>query len=582
MKALYLWLCVMFLFLFSERNVAQGLSGDGSSSSPWSGTVPSTRVWMGATIFADDIVVPTGVTLTISPDSDFASYLNMYGSTLTIEEGGTLIINPNASATITTIENDGTLILGSIQNEVGTASLIHNTYTGSGSTEFRLYLSGGTTTGGDYIWHYISVPTNGVSVSNFNTMNLVQYIESYAEETDNFPGWVAYDGYQYSDGHFLVDTFNSLTLGMGYNYYSDDSKVISFTGDINTASVTRNLSYSGSSDYQGYNLLGNPYSSFLDWAGLYNGGATRSIANAIFFTYRGKIAAYVSGIGVNGGDQYIPPLQGFFVKSTASNGRVIFSPDKRTHIPDKIRYKKKHLVEDLASADTISFIRIGLSLPGDSADLVVRFNEKASPSFDNDLDAHSFSRTMGDINLWTTTEGSDYCINALPFPENSIEIPIGLSVKISGTFRLVSNEISKLDDYNIQLKDVKTNEMFDLRKEAIIEFSASPGIIENRFVLVVTKSTTGVKDISVTEKVFNVYATYGRTINIKLLKGEEMIQGSVAVYDIHGKVVLRDEKSEWYGKGDLKQFTIANGGRGVYLVVIDYGADQYVEKVVLQ
>lgn len=581
MKTPFFTLCIVFLQLVPVISIAQGFTGNGSNSNPYSGTVPGSQVWTGSAIYADDIVVPSGVILTISSGIDFASNLDMNECNLTIEAGGTFIINPNVLATITNIENEGTLILESTYDETGTASLIHDYYSGSGSTIVRLYLSGGTTAGGDYIWHYISVPQSNINASTFNTLNLAQYIESLSGSNDNSSGWVAYGGYQYSSSDILDETFNTLKLGQGYNYYNQQGSVVTLTGDINLSGLTIDLSYSGPSDYQGYNLIGNPFSSFLDWHSIYNGGATANIINAIYFTRRGKIAAYVNGVGVNGADQYIPPLQGFFVKSTAPDGIITFNPDFKCHTPDRIRFKKKNSDVIHTESDTISLIRIDLSLPGDSADFIVRFNKQASPFFDKDLDAYTFSRTMGDVNLWTTTEGSDYCINALPFPDTFIEIPIGISVKIPGMYRLGSREIRKLADYNIALKDLQTSMVVDLNKGEFLEFTALPGIIENRFSLVVTKSSTGMTNISAKAKAFDVYLTQGRTINIKLLGGDEIVQGTVAVYDLSGKCIIQTEKYEWSGKDDSKQLALPNGSFGIFLVVIDNGSQRFIEKVIV-
>ena len=176
------------------------------------------------------------------------------------------IINPQTSVTVHRILNSGTLRLESASNEAGVASLLHRFYSGTGTVETKLYLSGGTSAGGAFKWHYIAVPIDNISAISFNTLNLAQYIESLVTGGDNYPGWVAYDGYQYSSGLTLGNTFSTLSVGVGYNYYAAASATFTFSGALNISDVEIPVtSGTGYPDYQGYNLIGNPFASCLDW-----------------------------------------------------------------------------------------------------------------------------------------------------------------------------------------------------------------------------------------------------------------------------------------------------------------------------
>lgn len=535
----------------------------------------------------NDIEIRSGGVLTISPGATEATHLNMDGYTLTINSGGTFILNPNASATINSIVNNGTLILESKQGEQGVASLIHNGYSGS-PIEVKLYLTGGTTEGdeGVPIWHYISIPLSGVSADFFGTLNLARFVESLTAVNNNDPGWVAYDGYQYLSGNTLPSYgFSELTLGVGYNYYSADSKTFTFSGTPVIDEVSPDISYTlngGSTDYIGYNLVGNPFLSCVNW-NLIHPSYTTNLANAIYFTNKGQMAAYVAGLAVNGGTDFIQPMQGFFVKATGSNPSITFDPDARAHKADQMRYKKKGNEEYNPGKDTVSFLRLSMYKSTDSTELVVRFNNKATPAFDSEFDAYLFGRTMGNINIWTTSGKSDYCINALPFPENPLEIPVGINLKTAGTFRFSSREINRLDDYSVILKDLSTNQSADLKKGESIEFSSPAGMITGRFVLTVTKSTSGIPETSIPAKLFNIYTGEGKTINIRSLHdASPAVSGSVNIFDINGRLIMQNTKTEWSGTGDLKQFVLNTSRPGLYFVVVETGTDRQSEKVVLK
>jgi hypothetical protein len=463
------------------------------------------------------------------------------------------------------------------------ASLLHRLYSGGGTVETKLYLSGGTTAGGAYKWHYISVPTNNISVATFNTLNLAQYIESLVSGSDNYPGWVAYDGYQYSTGSTLGTSFSTLTLGMGYNYYSANSSTFTFSGPLNLTEIDMPVSCgSGFPDYQGYNLIGNPFASCLDWDFIIENYTPAYIDDAIYFTQNGGIAAYVNGVGVEGGTGTIPPMQGFFVKASA-NSSVYLALDARTHNLDQFRYKKKSTDSHNSIADTISIVRLRLLGVSDSAELAVRFNKRATYKVDRKYDAYEFSKSAGDLNIWTTIEEVAYSINGLPFPETTIEVPVGVNLKIPGTFKLSTNEIKNLEIYNITLKDLNTNQVADLKKGEYLSFTAEAGMLEDRFILTVTKSATDINDLHYSGKEFSVYTTSGRTVNIRLLSDEpSSITGLVTVYDVSGRNVFQNKSIEWAGKGDMKQIAMPTVRPGVYLVVIETRDGKVVEKVTFQ
>jgi len=305
------------------------------------------------------------------------------------------------------------------------------------------------------------------------------------------------------------------------------------------------------------------------------------VDNAIYFTNNGSIKAYVGGVGI-GASEFIPPMQGFFVKANATNGRVIFDNAARVHNPDLLRYKKKSTGENLIESDTISLIRLRLTVPVDSSELVVRFNKMATNLFDKELDAYIFNKSMGDVNMWTTTGDISYSINGLPFPVTTIEVPVGVNLKIPGTFRLSSNEVKNLELYNITLKDLNTNQVADLKKGEFLEFTSAVGMIEDRFILTFTKSATDIDDLRFSGNKFSIYSTPDKTINIRLLADESFVTtGSVTIYDIGGRIVSQTNKVEWDGQGALKQIPISVAKTGVYLVVIETGAGKYSEKVIL-
>lgn len=583
MKKVILVLLIPFLshvFLCAQ-------TGNGTINSPYTGTISGTLTWYPDTypndiIYAQSITIASGGSLTISPGQDNGGHLQFTGgpstSKLTINAGGSFTINPQTSVTLNTIENNGTLTLESYPNESGVASLRHTNYSGTGTTITRLYLSGGITTEGNFKWHYISVPVNNVSATAFSTLNLAQYIESLVINEENESGWVAYDGYQYSTESNIGTTFSTLELGKGYNYYSASGSTFTITGNLNVLGVEVPVTCgTGYPEYQGFNLLGNPFASCINWDYIIDYYTPSSVNNAIYFTINDKVAAYVGGIGVDGGTGTIPPMQGFFVHATA-NSDVYMPPEARTHNLDQFRYKKG-TEETIEKKDTVSFVRIQLQNLIDSTDLVVRFNHNATPVFDKELDAYKFSKSAGDISIWTTIGDIDYSINAIPFPESKVDVALGMNVTKGGTYKLCSNELKRLDNYSITLKDLTTNTSIDLKKGEDFTFEAPAGITENRFILSIANLTTDIPVVTTNKRKFSIYASYG-SLNVLSLSDEYgNLPGSVTVYDLTGRKVFQVNNLEWNGKGDLKQFAVDPAEKGLFIVEVRAGNKKYVEKV---
>jgi hypothetical protein len=577
-------------------------TGNGTLLNPFTGTVTGQITWNPSlgdedpvshlpTYYAHDLTISNNAILTISEGGGILIFIDnvspVWHSLLTIESGGTFVINPGAAVTVNEIINNGALRLESESGEWGSASLILNAYSGDGITYIELYLEGYST--GVYPWHYISVPISNVDLPTFNTVDIYKYVESLVIDDDNITGWVDYDGYRNSSGLPVDDGFSTLTLGQGYDYFSliSDIKILTTgVGDPPDPLTDRLLNFtdksydvscgSGSPDARGWNLIGNPFTSCLSWDFILSDNFPQNIENAIYFTVNDQVASYVPPFGTNGGAGTIPPMQGFFVHTTGASS-VPLKQNARVHNPWQTRFKGTG--DYKKSSDTVSFIRLKFENQKDDNDLIVRFNKKATASFDKMFDAYKLNKTNGTISVWTKTGNVDYSINGLPFPETTVEIPVGINVTTAGIYKLSSSELNKLDNFSVTLKDLLTNITVDLKKGGIMVFNAPEGMVEDRFVLTVTNIATGTSDILLPDKKFSIYSSAG-TINILSLTEEfNNIPGSVNIYDLNGRKVLQQSEVEWHGKGDLKQLLVNDAAKGLYIVEIKAGNKKYVEKV---
>lgn len=526
----------------------------------WDGGVPT---------IGNDVLIPSGAVNypTSTPAPDF-----------TLGTGKQFIIEPGACVTLNTLTNYGTLRLRSSATQ--SASLILSGYNrmGVGTEAIELYLTGGGTEEEEnFKWHFISTPVTSLSVDVFMTYGLVD-LAQYVESRPTFSllqGWVAHDGYIYMTGQTNGPTFSSLVPGKGYDYFDYEDRSFTFSGDFNLNDVVANLGFSGDAYYHGFNLLGNPFSCGLDWDYIVNSGSyPANTSRALYFTRDNQQMTYANGVGipsdVNG---IIPPMQGFFNKTYSSGNSITLPLAARTHSNIHDRYKK-------GTEDIIPLIRFEYSENSLSDETVVRFDNEAKTGLDYEFDAIKMYVSQKQPYLYSVTSGVKFAINAQPFPEQEIDIPLVVNVTKPGNHFLKATQIQGLDYYYLTLIDNVTGYKVDLRNLPRLIFNAPAGTYSDRFVLKVSTFPTGTENPLTVDKNFNIYQAYG-LLNIEPLadvwNGKT---GTIRILDLTGKPVNVSDNKE-FNVNSLIQLP-EPAVKGLYFVEIRSGSLKYTGKVIIK
>ena len=535
-------------------------STDWNTSSNWDGGIPS-----GST----DVVIPAGA-------SNYP--VDAPGPDFTLGTGKYMILEPGSGLTMNSLTNNGTLELNASSS--GFASLILGSYSrGAGGTEeIQIYLTGGGDADHDnFAWHYISTPVSSLAVSTFApgiTQDLAQFIES-RPVFSLIEGWVAYDGYIYSNGHTDGPTFSTLTPGKGYDFWDNTDNTVTFSGTFNTSDVIMSLPYGGTPSLNGFNLLGNPFSSGLDWDDIVDGVYSPYPSNTskgLYFTRDNAQCSYISGVGVPGDvTGIIPPMQGFFTKTYSTGNSITLPAAARTNTGIHARYKGKSL---------IPLVRLQLADETEDYDeTVVRFDISAKSTLDNDFDAVKMLTSTTKNLIYTSLNGTDYAINGQPFPELSVEIPVVINITASGNYKISSTQLQGLYDYNVTLLDNDTGFPADLNSNPVVTFSSSAGTFTGRFSLIVSKSTA-IETPGSDPGDFSIYP-YDNMINIIPLGNEwSGVTGSVSIIDLSGKLTGNYNNIEF--RRDAMVTVRAPQSKGLYFVEIRSGLKRYVGKIVIK
>jgi hypothetical protein len=305
-----------------------------------------------------------------------------------------------------------------------------------------------------------------------------------------------------------TETFQA---GRGYAVYvreDVDPTTWNLRGTVTKGQQTLPVTYSGAGTDDGWNLVGNPYPSTIDWF-IADGTSSWTRTNVDptiylwdediqnFATYNRAVGA--EGTGTFGGSRYIGAGQAFWVKTTAGSPSLIAREGVKANEPT---------TEFLRLATSMETMRMTLIANGRERDqaVIVTNVEGATDSYDASLDSYKF---YGPVNLYTFTEDQKaMAINAMGGMGCSKEIAMGFSGATVGAYAIRFSEFDGFkEEADLYLIDKYTGSSFTIDagnpsyEFQVTQDSASFNI--NRFSLLFskapidTKLTTQTQDVCV-------------------------------------------------------------------------------------
>lgn len=417
-------------------------------------------------------------TKTLSTSVDITGALTQAG-TATLATGGYLTLKSSGSGTARIGQlSSSAVISGNITVERNIPS------------SFRRYrflaspVVGGTT----LQWRDNGATRSGWGIQITNTSGTVD------PSTTNQPSAFKYNEASTAGGSDInakwetIDGNTALTNGQGYRIYvrGDRTKSLTTSGDTSpnettiwvsgthaASPVSLPVTYNAGLG-EGWNLVGNPFPSPIDWNAA--SGWTKTNVMGTIWIWNPVVNAYGSWDGitpVNSATQYIASGQGFFVKAIAS------SPDLTLTEAVKV----SNAPASLFKAPEINTLRIRLNFDTiESDETVIRFMENKSNNFVVGEDVLKI--TNPSINLGSYMAPDKYVMTNYLNPNslNDVVVPLSASVTQAGSFPLVFSQLSSFDpSLGIYLRDKRKNILLDLHKN-------------NTYVFVVDSSPASVAD----------------------------------------------------------------------------------------
>jgi len=374
---------------------------------------------------------------------------------------------------------------------------------------------------------------------------------------------------------------NKLGLGKGYAVRSDvETGFITrtFTGELNTGDISVTVYYSDSSTSPGqfgYNVIGNPYPSAIDWFAFKDDNA--SILSGTMYLWRQQAtggvnhaSSYIAlnSLGVvpyDSANEFIGSAQGFVVKTNADSNVVFKNAHRVSNNEQFFRSSNRR------STANNSWLKIEGA--GNKSTILVGFNSAATTGFDNDYDGIFIGGT-DPLQLYSLNGPDKLLINGLPelVSPNDVSLPLGIKSSTTGSFTISIEEEFIDPDFLIKLEDTQAMTITDLRISDYTFNVNSTSADESRFILHYEYDTSLSIDDAVIDE--NDIRTYFINDELNLVVKGNRLPDSMSIYDLNGKMVLMSIFKPRIMTNNLSS--------GIYLIELNYNEYGKVYKSVIK
>ena len=549
--------------IYVDGRVIIDISWDGSTSSDWQDVTNWTPEFIPQA--GNNILIPDGMpNYPIVDDGVTIAVCN----NMTIEANSSVTIATNGQMTVSGDITNNAGIPGIIVKSdiTGDGSLIINNTGVNATVERHLKKVIGET--GQ--WHFIGSPITAAPLSLFNTNNFYEYDET----TDDW-----WQGTTYYGTYGWAVPPGNLTVGKGYTYYFNET-TLNYTGELNynasgfsmpttytehvgTTPVPVSKPYT---DFDGWNLVSNPTTSALDWNAL----SLTNVDNTVYYYdditdnykyFNAGGAVIDNGISVNGGSQFIPAGQAFFVKTNNNTGGTFSIPlIARVHNTQAF-WKDKSTVQNL--------LRLKTETTKHSDETIIRGLTDATADFDGNYDAYKrYSWNSVVPQIFSLDNYREYAINSINLNETSI-VPLGYYFSEAGEHTISATEIN-FADYEAYLVDKLTGEEIDLKTKQNYTFTTDAGIITDRLEIRFEKAL-GINDFFTENiKIYPNPAT--NRLTILGINSEEI--SSINIYSVTGKLIKATMPNA------INEINISSINNGIYFIEINSNNGKTIKKFI--
>jgi len=313
----------------------------------------------------------------------------------------------------------------------------------------------------------------------------------------------------------------SLATETSINYTSPASATLTATGTLNQGQIQVHdwynpasafLGYTGSgagSNFaiRGFNMVGNPYASSIDWETANSGSTTTGVflnnVSTTVYEFNPATQNYDTyqkgGVFTNHGRRTIVSGEGFFVLATGSSSPyIIFNESAKWGAQStglNLFMGTAKTVTNLANAGVDQHLRLQMELDSiNTDDTYIGFSDAFHDKYNYDNEDAPYRPGNGKLGLASFSSDSlRMAINKMQLPKKDpLTIPLSVNARATGLYKMNMTEIVAIPQvYEVWLMDSFRKDSLDMRQHPTYGFNitsdtASQG--NNRFKLVIRES----------------------------------------------------------------------------------------------
>ena len=455
---------------------------------------------------------------------------------VTIASGSVLQVSPLIGLTVggTFTNNAGNTGFVLQSDATGTGTFLDNGSTNSAvAATVQQYL----TTGRNW---YISTPVTNTTSAVFSA-NATNPLYYYDEVNGTSAPWPT-----------ITNTTTSLGVMKGYVANVASTGAVAFTGNLNTgAQSITTLTRTAGQTKEGFNLVGNPYPSYLNWMlaiDASNTGTTnllttvwyRTKNNAttpayVFDTYNETANTGTNNNGVAAVTGMISPMQAFWVRVAAGQTSGTLAINNAMRLHQDVATNKFRVP---AANATQKVLRLQVSNGTNSDETIVLFNANATDGYDA-YDSPKMTNGNASIPEIYTFAGTEKAvINGLNSIATNSLVPLGFSTGAANTFSIKATEVTDFDtDTRIVLKDKVLNVEQDITSGTPYTFTSDATSTENRFAIIF-KSASAITGIDNPTENTDVRVSKNADNQIVITRNVDSQSGVVTICNTIGQKLL--------------------------------------------
>jgi len=486
----------------------------------------------------------TGVTL---PDALTVS------STVTINAGAKLTNHTDGNFTVKNVRINSDAISGTgtfVDDGITTTTL-------GGVANVQQYLTGGRN------W-YVSSPVTTATQGSIQTATSVY---SYDEPTS---AWILES--------------STLNVLKGYVATIGSTGIVTFSGGALNTGVPANSTLSRlGTDKTGFNLVGNPYPSYLNWDLAFSNSAhleptmwyrSRNASNTayVFDTY-GAISHI--GTGNNGVDvtALIPPVQAFWVRVATgfASGNIGLNNTMRSHDVATNRLRAPALDNSIQQ-----LLRLQVSNGVNSDQAIVLFNSDASNGYDA-FDSEKMTNNNASVpEIYTLAGTEPVVINGLKSVSTNPELALGFT---SGEVNMFTLKALEIKNFDLDTKIVLRDKMLNKDKELIVgneySFSSDATNTSTRFSILFKSNSVTTGNTNPENGSESIFIFRNQSNQIVVHRNDAIGEGSITVSNAIGQKLVNMSTTGTVTVVEQRMLP------GVYMVTVDVLGKSTTKKITI-